>query len=759
MVCAMFILLWVNDELNYDTFYPNSKQLYRVTQEVVQDNGEVFKAVAAAAPLPELLKEQFPEVLEYARIVPIPTKSLLSHGEQKLYDHITYADSTFFKLFDLPITLGNKNNALQEPLSAVITEKLAGNLFGNDWRQKNVLGKVIKVNNNHEHKITGVIANIPENSHLKFDILLPLSNLRRYGWDMGWSNYLYNAYVKLKPVKNIDELANKMTTLLKKQGKEFANFNFHLQPVEDIHLYSDFDIDMYGSSEPQYTYVHIFLIVAIAILVLACINFVNLSTARSEKKAKEIGVRKTLGSKRSHIIYQLIGESLLITTISFCLAIAICILLLPTFNSTTGKNITLDMSAWPLLSYFTLGAVGVGLFAGTFPAYYLSGFQPVKAIKGTFGPDKVAVIFRRILVTFQFVIAIVLIIGTIVVYRQFNYFLQKDLGYQKEQVLYIPKQGNIKFETFKNSLSPHKEIKGIFHSSVTPLYTTSAGGDYTWEGKDPEINTLFYNQAVSFDYIDQMGIELTEGRNFSSQFSTDSSNYILNQEALDMTGLKDPIGKRFSLMGKEGKIIGITKNFNFKSLHYKIEPLVMSVNANEDRNFFVKIDNNNVEKAVGIITDTWKKLSPDYPLTYHFLDEEYEKLYSSEQRMANLFNYLTSFTLIVACLGLFGLINHMIEKRRKEISIRKVLGSSKFNILQLLSSEYLKLIILAIFIASPFAWWMMDMWLANFAYRVELSWWIFVIAGLTATIIALITTSVQTLKAADANPVRYLKEE
>lgn len=759
MTCAMLILVWVNDEMSYDSSYQKSKQLYRITQEVKQDNGEIFKAVAAAAPLPEFLKEHFPEVMDFTRIVPISGKSLISSDEHKLYDHITYADSTFFKLFDLPFLAGNKNDALEEPLSAVITENLAANLFGSKWKQQDIIGKTLKINNNHEHKITGVIENIPENSHLNFDILLPFSNLRRYGWDMGWNNYLYNAYLLLKPEHELGALESKMTKILKEQQGDFANFNFHLQSVEDIHLYSDFDIDMYGSSEPRYFYVHMLLAVAIFIIGLACINFINLSTARSEKKAKEVGIRKTIGCSRFEIAYQIIGESLLISLVSFCFAILACILLMPIFNAIAGKTIQLGSSHWPLFMYFTIGALGIGIFAGLFPAWYLSAFQPVKTIKGIFSTGKSAIIFRQTLVTIQFVIAIALIVGTIAVYKQFNYFLRKDLGYTKEQVVCIPKQGNIDFEVFKKELLQHSEIKGVFYSSTTPLYTTNAGGDYFWEGKDPQVNTLFYNQSVSFDYIDQMGIELSAGRNFSSEFATDSVNYILNEEALKITGLKDPIGKSFSLMGREGKIIGIAKNFHFKSLHYKIEPLVMNVNANDDRNFFVKIANINVEKSLGLISSTWKTLNPDYPLTYHFLDEEYGKLYSAEQRLASIFNYLTAFALFVACLGLFGLINHMIEKRRKEISIRKVLGSNAANIIKLLSSEFVKLILLAFLIATPFAWWVLNIWLENFAYHIVLSWWIFILAGLTAVIIALLTISGQAVRAATANPVDSLRDE
>ena len=475
----------------------------------------------------------------------------------------------------------------------------------------------------------------------------------------------------------------------------------YLQALKDIHLYSDFDIDVYGSTELQYPYVNIFMVVALSIIIIACINFMNLSTARSEKRAKEIGLRKTVGSQRFQIIYQLLSESVLITMMAFLIAIAGVTLTLPYFNQIADKSILLSIDQWPMWLSFFLGAVIIGLLAGSYPAFYLSAFNPVTVLKGRMKTEG-GTTFRRALVVIQFSVTIILLLGTGVIYKQFQYFMQKDLGYSKDLLVYMPVRGEIfkNYNAFKNDLSQHQQIKNVTYSSDIPTYTVHSFGGFEWDGKNPNDNILLHSFSVGTGYVETLGLELLEGRDFSASSPADSSNYILNEEALRLTGLKSPIGKRFVMWEREGKIIGIVKDFNFKSLHQKVEPLVLRMNPAWNTYLMVKLNGANTAQSLQVMEAAWKKYNPDYPFEFHFVDEQYENLYKSEQRMAHVFDYFTFFTLFISCLGLIGLINHMIEKRKKEISIRKVLGASVSGILVLLSREYIRLILSAIVISD-----------------------------------------------------------
>ena len=757
MFCAMLVILWINDELNYESFWPNSERIYRLAQAPKFNDGTVFRVAASPAPMPELLKEQLPGIAEYTRFRPIPDKVLIQYDDARFYEDVTYVDSTFFNVFQLPFLAGNPTNALFDPNSVVITARMAEKYFGDHWQREGVLGKTLAVDNDHNFAISGVIADLPSTTHFKFDILLPFRKLYEYGWSMSWGNNYYYAYFLLEKDIDPESLSAQIAEFAK--TRDDIRDNFYLQTLGDIHLYSDFDIDVYGSTEPRYLYVRIFTGIALAIVLIACINFMNLSTAQSERRAKEIGLRKTVGSRRWQIVGQLLSESILLSLLALFLAGVAVVLVLPTFNRIVDKSIGLGPEMWPTGVAFIVGAVVIGLLAGSYPALFLSAFKPVQVLKGGFVAHRGGTVFRRVLVVTQFAVTIILILGTTVVYQQFQYFIEKDLGYDKDLLVYMPMLGDIisDYDGFKNDLTQQPTVKGVTTSSDLPIYTVSASY-VDWEGKSEEDDILFHHFSVDYDYLATLGLELLEGRAFSPNFPADSSNYILNEEALKLTGFSDPIGKRFNMGGNEGTIVGIIKDFNFKSLHQKIEPLMLHM-IFDPSYILVKVAPGNTASSLALIEQAWNKHNPSYPFEYHFLNEEYEQLYQSEKRMSDVFDYFTFFTLFIACLGLIGLINHMIEKRTKEVSIRKVLGASVSSILVLLSQEYVRLIVIAFVIAIPVAHYFIGDWLDTFAYRVNVPWWLYVVPGALVLLVALLSVSAQTVKAARRNPVDSLRYE
>ena len=760
MICSMLIILWVADEQNYETFFPESDQIYRMYQEQSTENGDVFKVAAAPAPMPQFITEKFPEIETFTRVRPNnEDKDLLEYQDVKIYEQITFVDSTFFDVFQLEFLEGNPKHAISGTNTLVITERVAEKFFGENWKQEGVLGKEIIRKTKYNFTITGVIKNLPSNSHFHFDVLMPFKILYVENWGMDWYNNYFYSYYKLAEGTDVQALSAKVSAYAETDDRIADKFIF--QALEDIHLYSDFDIDLYGSTELKYPYVNIFLIIALSVIVIACINFMNLSTARAEKRAKEIGLRKSIGARRINIIYQLMSESMFFVFASFAIAIVGVLIILPFFNNIVGKNMSLTFADWQLIGSFLIGTVMVGFLAGSYPAFYLSAFQPIKVLKGTITSSRSGALFRKVLVTIQFSVALVMVVGTMIIYHQFQFFMNKDLGYDKDLMIYLPRRGEVykNHENFKSALRENPLIKNVSSSSDLPTYTVHSFGGFDWPGKNPDELVRFHGFSVGYDYVETLGLTLKEGREFSQDFPTDIDNYMLNEAALKITGLENPIGERFSMWGQEGRIIGIVKDFNFKSLHQSVEPLVLAFDAGWDKYYFVKISPDNIDGAIAAIGDVWEKFNPDYPFEYHFLDEEYENLYVAEKRMSEVFNYFTFFTIFITCLGLFGLITYMAEKKKKEIGIRKVLGASISSILLLLSKEFLVLIMIALFVGIPVSNYFLTEWLNGFAYRISLEWWLFLIPGVIILFITMFAVSSQSLKAAMTNPTESLRNQ
>jgi len=763
MACCILILLWVKDELSFDRFHENAEMIYRITDRYYSSSGGLFSSAITAWPLAEALKNDFPEIVESARLR-ILTHRLISYQDKKFYENDFVAvDPSFLKMFSFPLVVGDITTALTEPNTILITEETAARYFGTE----NPMGKVLTYNNHTDFKVTGVLKNVPHNSHVQFDFLVPFeSTLRALGWSVEWWTDNYTTYVQLAENASIQHISDKVYDYKKKIYSE-SKVKLILQPLTDIHLRSDNAIDLYGSTEDKSIYVYAFSLIALFVLLIACINFMNLSTARSEKRSKEVGLRKVIGASRYHIIAQFYGESLFMTMISFVAAVFLVYLLLPAFNNLSGKMLTFDSMKE---SVFLLGLFGImlitGLVSGSYPALVQSSFKPVDSIKGTglkFSSKSGKSLFRRSLVVVQFTLSIMLIVGTLLAYKQIHYMLNKELGYEKESMIYFRKRANVRnqYDAFKSELLRDSNITGVTASSDVPTHTVHATTGISWEGKDPDTRLLIHQFSVDHDYIKTLNMNIIAGRDFSRKFPVDDStqSFIVNETAVKAMGLKNPIGSNFRLWRHKGQIVGVVEDFHYKSLQKEIEPLVMRIDPSWDSYVFVKFKSEHMQEAIASVQRVYNSFNPDFPLVYTSLDEAVERLYNSEQKTKKIFNSFTFIAIFISCLGLYGLAAYMAQQKTKEIGIRKVLGASIINIMTNLSKEFILLVCMANAIAWPLAYYSMNKWLKNFAYRIDLSVWTFILSGLTALCIALLTVSYQSIKAATANPVDSLRYE
>ncbi|MEB2778182.1 ABC transporter permease [Algoriphagus sp. D3-2-R+10] len=758
MACSILIFLWVWNELNYDRFHANANQIYRITASA----GD-FKAAVSPAGMAGGLQAEMPEIENSVRLSKLST-ALFEAGEHKFEEKgLFFADSNFLEFFSYSLLQGNSNTAMNDPNGILITENMARKYFG----KEEALGQYIRINNNENFTVTGILANGPSNSHLQFDFIIPMSALAKSNYDLQnnvWNTF--NFYTYLQFYKNIGSSPSDIQQLIERIDKiykaheQHAKIDFQLQPLTDIHLRSNFQIDLPGHGNIQY--VNIFFVVAVFILLVACINFMNLATARSARRAKEVGLRKVVGAGRYQIILQFLGESLIISFLSLFVAISIVFLFLPVFNVLTEKELTFHLLDWKLWVSLIAIAVLTGMVSGSYPALFLSGFKPINVLKGKLKSVGGNLLFRNGLVVGQFVIAIVLLVGTAVVYRQLDFIKNRNLGFDKSNLIYMPMTGDIwgKQQALKATLSQNPLTADF--SVISDLPTTLISGtlDVVWEGKAPDSQIVIPSMDVDEHFVDVFKMQMLTGRSFSEAFKGDSSNYVINEKAMQVMemDISNAVGQNLTFGGDRGTIIGVVKDFNFKSLQYEMEPLVLRLNKWGGL-VVVRTQPGNTEATIKALEQVSHELNPSYPFTYSFLDQDLNNLYRSEQQMGNIFNVFATLAIFIACLGLYGLAAYMAEQRTKEIGIRKVLGASVSGIAGLLSKDFLGLVVIAFLIASPVAWYLMDKWLRDFAYRIEIAWWMFAVAGLGALVIAVLTVSSQAIKAAIANPVRSLRSE
>jgi predicted permease len=759
MACCILILLWVQDELGYDLFHKNRRELYRVYTEVQYTDGRTNLFTQSYFPLARILKEECPDVVDAVRYAS-RSMLLIKHGDKSFADdNFGFADSSFFKMFTFPFVKGNPETALSDKFSVVITEEMSKKYFGND----DPIGKTLNVNNQFDVQVTGVIENVPHNSSLKFDFLLPYTLYWGPNWaeSNSWGGNPLETYVLLPKDALAEDAARKITDIKDKHDPPSATerVRLDLQPLSRIHLYA-----LGGGGLIRYVY--IFSIIACFVLVIACINFMNLSTAKAGTRASEVGMRKVVGAGKTDLIKQFFGESVVLSFIALIGAILIVEIMLPAFNNLSGKRLSLDPSGNITIILGLMGiTLFVGILSGSYPALFLSSFQPVKVLKGSFGSGSQRSLFRKILVVSQFTLSIFLIIGTIIIYKQLDYIKNRDLGYDKEHLVFVYMQGELKakYESAKSELLRNSDILKVTRSLQLPSNIASTVSALDWEGKNPDEKVSMNWDIVDFGYFETLKMDIVQGRSFSREFATDVSEaYIVNEEAVKLMGMESPVGKRLSVFRNEGKIIGVVKNFNFKSLHHKIRPFVYMMNPNWISMMdcmFIRIAPDNISATVKYIESTCKKINPAYPLRYRFFDEWLERLYRNEQRMGKIVGYFTFLAIAISCLGLFGMASFMTEQRTKEIGIRKVLGAPVSRIILLLSADFTKWVLAANIIAWPLAYFAISKWLENFAYRTNLNMSIFVLSGVLALVTALLTVSYQTLKAALANPVESLRHE
>lgn len=763
----LLILFYVFDETSYDTFHLKNDRIFRVT-ELLHMPSETLHQAVTSPPIAPALKENFPEILKTVRLT--SSSRTLSFKEVKLYEaNLIYADSTFFEIFTFPLTQGNPIKALVEPYSVVLTETTARNYFG----EKEAFGETMLLSDTVALLVTGIMKDIPANSHIQFDAVISRStytkNINNAPEDNWFDNDQYT-YILLPEGYDYKKLEAKFAAYLEKvmakNKKEWGSwYDFILQPLTDIHLRSKALWDIGPNGDIKYIY--IFSIAALLVLCIACANYINLSTAQYFKRAKEIGLRKVTGATRSQLTFQMLCESGLLVFISLCIAIVIILCALPAFNEITSKNLTMSSLNNPIIITLNLIIIpGVTFMAGSYPALYMSSLSPIKTLKDSSHQGGRNSILRKGLVVVQFSVSIGLIAGTLLILRQLDYLQTKNLGLDKEQLVSLKMRSSI--------IHKHQLIKemcqatpGVLEVSVTDFKYENSGLNSMGmvpEGTLESETRSEFVVSVDHDFLNTFKIDLISGRNFSTAFPTDGQqSFIVNETAVKKFKWKTPeeaIGKTILWNGsKKGKVIGVVKDFNFYSLHETIKPLIIHIFPNWYSCVVVKIKANKARETIAGLETSWKKMNLDSPFDYSFLSEDYHKLYKAEQMTQNIASIFSSLSIFIACIGLFGLSAFMAEQRSKEIGIRKVLGASIPSIVNLLSIDFLKLVVLATLVAVPITWYGTERWLSDFAYRINIPWWIFGGVGLVAIFIALTTISYQSIKAAMANPVESLKTE
>jgi ABC-type antimicrobial peptide transport system permease subunit len=756
MAICILIFLWVQDELNYDRFHENADKIGRI---VMNDQNYGVTWPVVSIPVGPALEQDFPEIVDSVRISDF--RGLITYKDKKFDEIGAYVDPSFLEIFSFPIEKGNPETALLSPQSIIISKEMAEKFFGSE----DSLGKSMKLDQNLDLTVTGIMDNFPENSYFDFDFLAPFEIFKQRDRDpTNWGRFQVYTYILLQENASFKQLEPKVAGLLQKHEVREGP-KLQLEPLTGIHLYA-------ADGGGDIRYIYIFSIIAIFILLIACINFMNLTTARSSTRAIEIGMRKVTGAQRIDLVKQFFGESILITLIALVFAFTLVFLLLPTLNNLAAKQLSLNPKGnFSLI----LGFIGIvlfaGLIAGGYPALFLSALKPVHILRGAIIPTRDGAkkaLFRKALVVCQFVISIFLIISTLLIFKQLHFIQNRNLGYQKNHIISIPLRGNAsqQSEAIKNELLRDSRITHAAATSEVPITIRKIHTGYDWEGKDPEKESRMTEVIVDHDFIQTFDMAIAHGRDFAKDYPSDSSEaYILNEAAVKGTGLDSPVGKRFAASihegMREGTIIGVVKDFHFQPLHDSIEPLVMFIMPGNFNYLCIRVQPE-VSGFSGIIRhieSVWKKFAPNFPFQYSFLDASFDRLYRSEQKTGRIFGYFTFLAIFISCLGLFGLAAQISEQRTKEIGIRKVMGASVTRIILLLTKDFMKWVLVANVIAWPTAYLAMKKWLQNYAYRTSLGIDIFIIATAMAFFIAFLTVSFQAVKAAAADPVESLRYE
>jgi putative ABC transport system permease protein len=773
MTCCILITLYVQNELSYDRYHAKSDRIYRVTQtfratQPGENPGPPSPQdfwVWGCAPVGAALQADFPEIEKVVRFMS-PNSILLQHGEKRIQqDNILYMDSTAFDVFSWRMLYGDPHTALIAPNNIVLTQSVAKKFFGD----ANPVGQTLRADNQGSLLVTGVMQDVPANSQFNFSCLISMATERQQRPDIfsNWSYVDFYTYLLLKPNTTARSLQTQAAAFVKRHNPDDKGYAISFEKMTDAYLHSQ-AIRQPGPTG-SLTNVYLFSCIAVFILFIACINFMNLSTARSLERAKEVGVRKVLGVRPSSLVRQFLAESVLLSLFAGIAALLLASASISFIGRLAGKDLAhINFFSARMISGIAALSVIAGVVAGIYPAWFLSGFKAITVLKGKFNPSGKGVSLRKALVVFQFTVSIVLIAGTIIVYRQLAFVNQHDLGFRKDQVLIIDFAGDNQvtqhIETIKSTIAQQPGVTSVAASRAVPgEFLPNAGTRIeTPDGKMGQQDPFIYE--IDFDFIPTLQIPLVAGRNYSRAYPTDSAaSMVINEAAARLYGYNHPadaVGKKFDQWGRKGTIIGVVKDFNFRSLHQKVEPLTLRYGYPYTLNrIAVAIKGDNIPRTIAQLKQTWDKLAPQRPFQYHFLDQSFSEQYQADQQFGRLFTFFSCLSIFIACLGLFGLSTFMAQERVKEIGIRKVLGSSQGSIVMLLSKDFIKLVIIAIVISVPLCWWVMNNWLQGFAYRIQIGPLIFLESGLIALAIALATMTWQSLKASMANPVKSLRAE
>jgi putative ABC transport system permease protein len=776
--CCLLIVGYILNEISYDRSNPRAKDIYRVSRTFHSDKGVISLQLASVAPpFGPLLVNDYPDIQKMTRVLSFGS-SAMKYGDKNFNERQVFAaDENFFDFFNVKVIRGDSKTALNEPGSIMLCEEVAEKYFG----KQDPVNQVIRLYNQFNLKVTGVYKEFPLNSHFHPRVLVSFSTLKSpevYGEEQlrtNWGNNSFKTYIMLPENYPAESLEKKFPAFLDKHmagqyggGKPSLFTTINLQKLTDIHLYSHKDDEAEPNGDIKRVY--IFSAIALFILLIACINYMNLATARSVLRAREIGIRKVTGATKSELITQFLTESTLITLIALAIAFILTAICFPLMNKLSGLELSLNsLLKWNILIPILIIPLLVGLLSGLYPAFFMSSFQPIKTLKGFLKVGSGNVSFRQVLVVLQFSISIILIISTAIVFQQLHYMQQTNLGYQREHIVTIDYNNaiNENYESFRQQLLQHPGIEAVGRSSRVPtgrLLDSQGAGMVKGDSTTPSDADL-KNVMADDQFIPAYKIKMVAGRNFSKEFGTDTSAYILNETAAKNLGYQNPadlVGKTMSYGGDVGPVIGIMGDFHFESMHQRIVPLVLFTDRSTGNSFgdiSIRISGKNIAGAISHIESSHKKFLPEIPFQYSFLDERFQRLYESELKQGSIFAVFSGIAIFIACLGLFGLSAFAITQRMKEIGVRKVLGASVSSIVQLLSRDFLKLVVVAAIIAFPVAWYAMYSWLQDFAYRVSIAWWIFLMAGIIAAVIAILTISMQAIKAALSNPVKSLRSE
>ncbi len=757
IMCSLLILLWVFDELSYDRFIPKANRLYQVWINAHFD-GKVNSWTSVPLPTSEGLRSESTYIANTAS-TDWGGDHLLTVGETRITKRGYFAGGDFLTMFEFPLAFGDPKQVLSEPYTIVISQSTAKALFG----EADPLNQIIRVDNKHELKVVGILKDVPKNSSFEFDFLMPWKLYETLEWVKSnkdnWGNYSFQAFVELTDPKYETQVEDKIKDLLKRHGETDFQKDFTLHPLLRWRLHSDFENGK--ESGGMIEYVQMFTVIAVFILIIACINFMNLSTARSERRAREVGIRKSVGSQRREIIFQFLGESLFISFLALTIAVLLAELALPFYNQLVNKHLVIDYSSTQFWMFASGLIFFTGVVSGSYPAFYLSSFQPVKVLKGKVQVGKNASTPRKVLVTLQFGFSILLIIGTIVIYEQIQLVKNRDLGYQQENLISVDYTEEIEkdYKAIKEELLQSGVVSSVTRSNsrITQINSNNFLG---WPGKSEDQRVIFATIATEYDYAKTMGIKILMGREFSEDFKSDTSAILINKAALDLMGLKDPIGTQLDLWGSKRTLIGVLDNALMGSPYTPVGPMFAILNPGWINAVSIRLEKtNDLQASLKKVEEVFKRHNPAYPFQYEFADVEFAKKFSTIDMTSRLAQLFASLAIVITGLGLFGLAAFTAEQRTKEIGIRKVLGASVSGLVGLMSKDFSKLVIIAFLVSAPLAWWLLDSFLQRYTYRIDVPWWVFPLTGVVSLLFALLIVSTQALKAAQSNPVKSLRNE